>query len=70
MNERRPFYLLYALVLLTGVFVTLKLFGVFTYSWVAVLSPIWLLVAGVICYVMFAIIIIAVISWDSGITKK
>ena len=70
MTERRPFYLLYALFFVVGLLATLKLFDVFPWSWVAVFSPIWLLVAGVLCYVIFAIIIITVMSLDRGVKTK
>ena len=43
--------------LLTIVFIVLKLFGVITWSWVWVLSPIWITLVLVLIGVFFAIIV-------------
>lgn len=51
--------------LLTIVFVTLKLCGVISWSWVWVLAPIWITLAVAILIVIAVAIITAIITWRS-----
>lgn len=49
--------------LLTIAFIVLKLVGVITWSWVWVLSPLW------ISAVIYVVIIVAVVGWFAVIDK-
>lgn len=49
--------------LLTIAFIVLKLVGVITWSWVWVLSPLW------ISAVIYVVIIVAVVAWFAVIDK-
>lgn len=51
--------------LLTIVFITLKLCGVISWSWVWVLAPIWITLAVAILIVIAVAIITAIITWRS-----
>lgn len=51
--------------LLTIVFITLKLCGVISWSWVWVLAPIWITLAAAILIVIAVVIITAIIAWRS-----
>ena len=51
--------------LLTIVFITLKLCGVISWSWVWVLAPIWITLAVIILIVIAVAIITAIITWRS-----
>lgn len=51
--------------LLTIVFITLKLCGVISWSWVWVLAPIWITLAVAILIVIAVVIITAIITWRS-----
>lgn len=51
--------------LLTIVFITLKLCGVISWSWVWVLAPIWITLAVAILIVIAVVIITAIIAWRS-----
>lgn len=51
--------------LLTIVFITLKLCGVINWSWLWVLSPIWI-TAGLVCFVVAIILVVlGFIAWFS-----
>ena len=52
-------------VLLTLVFITLKLCGVITWSWLWVLSPLWI-PAVFICGVLLVVILYFIVSSKSG----
>ena len=69
MIERRPFYVLYALVFLTGVFVTLKLFDVFPWSWFAVFSPIWTPIVMLVGWVVIGLLSLMILSTNKGIKQ-
>lgn len=49
--------------LLTIAFIVLKLVGVITWSWVWVLSPLW------ISAVIYVVIIVAVVAWFAVVDK-
>lgn len=49
--------------LLTIAFIVLKLVGVITWSWVWVLSPLW------ISAVIYVVIIVAVVGWFAVVDK-
>lgn len=49
--------------LLTIAFIVLKLVGVITWSWVWVLSPLW------ISAVIYVVIIVAVVAWFAVVSK-
>lgn len=49
--------------LLTIAFIVLKLVGVITWSWVWVLSPLW------ISAVIYVVIIVAVVGWFAVVNK-
>lgn len=49
--------------LLTIAFIVLKLVGVITWSWVWVLSPLW------ISAVIYVVIIVAVVAWLAVVDK-
>lgn len=49
--------------LLTIAFIVLKLVGVITWSWVWVLSPLW------ISAVIYVVIIVAVVAWLAVVSK-
>lgn len=51
--------------LLTIVFITLKLCGVISWSWVWVLAPIWITLAAAILIVIAIAIITTIITWRS-----
>lgn len=51
--------------LLTIVFITLKLCGIISWSWVWVLAPIWITLAVTILIVIAIAIITAIITWRS-----
>ena len=65
-----PIYIAYILVLITWLFVALKITGIIDWNWVAVLSPVIIPVAGGIGFLLFMLIIIAVMGSDSGITNQ
>jgi hypothetical protein len=56
--------------LLTIVFITLKLCKVIDWSWVWVLSPIWIMVAAVIVVAIVAILIVVISAANSDKDKK
>lgn len=49
--------------LLTIAFIVLKLVGVITWSWIWVLSPLW------ISAVIYVVIIVAVVGWFAVVNK-
>ena len=48
--------------LLTIVFIVLKLMGTITWSWLWVLSPLWI---GVILWIVIVVVLFGIINWAS-----
>ena len=49
--------------LLTIVFITLKLCGIIEWSWLWILSPIWLGAATVVAIILVVIIVVAIVAY-------
>ena len=55
--------------LLTIVFITLKLLGKIDWSWLWVLSPLWIPIAIVIVFLLIALVVVLIVLIIMGIIK-